>query len=102
MGRRDDLEALGYIFIYFFRGTLPWFGLKGSSKREKYRIIGDKKKETPVAVLLKGFPLEFVTYFNHCRTCKFEEQPDYNFVKRLFRDLAFREGIKYDLDFDWH
>ena len=54
--RRDDLEALGYIFIYFFKGILPWQGLKAKTKAQKYEKISDKKLSTPIDELCKGSP----------------------------------------------
>ncbi|CAE8642533.1 unnamed protein product, partial [Polarella glacialis] len=74
--RRDDLEAVGYVLMYFNRGTLPWQGLKANSKKEKYEKIMEKKMSTPVEVLCKHFPCEFATYLNYCRSLRFEDRPD--------------------------
>ena len=54
--RRDDLEALGHVFMYFLRGQLPWQGLKAATNKQKYEKIGEKKQSTPVKDLCQGFP----------------------------------------------
>ena len=99
--RRDDLESLGYVLMYFLRGSLPWQGLKAATKKQKYEKISEKKMSTPIEVLCKGFPPEFVTYFQLCRSLRFEDKPDYSYVRKLFRDLFIREGYQYDYVFDW-
>jgi len=99
--RRDDLESLGYVFMYFNRGSLPWQGLQVPTKRQKYEKISEKKLETPIDVLCKGFPQEFSQYLNYCRSLHFEDKPDYAYLRKLFRDLFLREGYKYDAMFDW-
>mmetsp|Transcript_3529 Transcript_3529/g.5872 ORF Transcript_3529/g.5872 Transcript_3529/m.5872 type:complete len:104 (-) Transcript_3529:10-321(-) len=61
----------------------------------------EKKMSTPVEVLCKHFPAEFVTYLNYCRSLRFEDRPDYAYLRRLLKDLFFREGYQYDFVFDW-
>jgi len=99
--RRDDLEGLGYVLMYMNRGSLPWQGLKANAKKEKYEKIMEKKMSTPVEVLCKHFPGEFVTYINYCRSLRFEDRPDYAYLRRLLKDLFFRESYQYDFIFDW-
>jgi len=99
--RRDDLEAIGYVLMYFNRGSLPWQGLKANGKKEKYEKIMEKKMSTPIEILCKNFPNEFVTYLNYCRSLRFEDRPDYAYLRRLLKDLFFREGYQYDFVFDW-
>ena len=43
-------------------------------------------------VLCKSFPPEFTSYFLYVRSLRFEDKPDYPYLKRLFRDLFIREG----------
>merc|ERR1712107_158146 len=57
--RRDDLEAVGHVLMYFKRGRLPWQGLKPDSERERYEKIMEKKMATPVDMLCKDLPTEF-------------------------------------------
>eukprot|EP00955_Chlamydomonas_euryale_P006528 69138-Chlamydomonas_euryale.AAC.1 len=90
--RRDDLESLGYVLLYFLRGSLPWQGLQAATKKQKYEKISEKKMKTPFEVLCKGFPQEFVTYFEYVRSLRFDEKPDYAYLRRLFRDLFAKEG----------
>ncbi|KAJ1507123.1 serine/threonine protein kinase [Coelomomyces lativittatus] len=99
--RRDDLESLGYVLIYFCRGSLPWQGLRAASKKQRYDRIQQKKMETPVEVLTRGLPLEFAMYLNYCKSLKFEDRPDYSFLRRLFQDLFKKEDYRYDYIFDW-
>ncbi|KAL8139040.1 hypothetical protein V2J09_005041 [Rumex salicifolius] len=99
--RRDDLESLGYVLMYFLRGSLPWQGLKANTKKQKYDRISEKKTMTPIEVLCKSYPAEFVSYFHYCRSLRFEDKPDYSYLKRLFRDLFIREGYQFDYVFDW-
>jgi len=99
--RRDDLESLGYVLMYFNRGSLPWQGLKAVTKKQKYDRISEKKMSTPIDVLCKGFPLEFATYLNYTRSLRFEDKPDYPYLRKLFRELFVREGFQMDYVFDW-
>ncbi|XP_057501299.1 casein kinase 1-like protein 3 [Actinidia eriantha] len=99
--RRDDLESLGYVLLYFLRGSLPWQGLKAATKKQKYDKICEKKLSTPIEVLCKSYPVEFASYFHYCHSLTFDQRPDYGFLKRLFRDLFSREGYEFDYIFDW-
>lgn len=99
--RRDDLESLGFVLLYFLRGSLPWQGLRANSKKQKYQKILEKKLATPFKTLCKGFPHEFCLYLEYCRQLRFEDKPDYHYIKKLFKDVMIREGYKYDGMFDW-
>ncbi|CAB0045031.1 unnamed protein product [Trichogramma brassicae] len=99
--RRDDMESLGYVLMYFNRGSLPWQGLKAATKKQKYEKISEKKMSTPVEVLCKGFPAEFSMYLNYCRGLRFEEGPDYMYLRQLFRILFRTLNYQYDYTFDW-
>ncbi|KAF8343416.1 casein kinase I [Amanita rubescens] len=99
--RRDDLEALAYIFIYFLRGLLPWQGIEAITKKSKYAKIGDKKIATTIGSLCRGLPSEFGIFLNYTRSLGFNEKPDYSYIRKLFRDLFVREGFQYDYMFDW-
>uniref|UniRef100_A0ACD5VZV4 Uncharacterized protein n=1 Tax=Avena sativa TaxID=4498 RepID=A0ACD5VZV4_AVESA len=99
--RRDDLESLGYVLMYFLRGSLPWQGLKAGTKKQKYEKISEKKVATSIEALCRGYPTEFTSYFHYCRSLRFDDKPDYSYLKRLFRDLFIREGFQFDYVFDW-
>ena len=87
--------------MYFCRGQLPWQGLKAGTKRQKYDRIMEKKMTTPTEFLCRGFPNEFTIYLNYCRSLRFDDKPDYSYLRKLFRDLFIREGFHYDYVFDW-
>ena len=115
------MESLGYVLMYFNRGSLPWQGLKAATKKQKYEKISEKKMSTPVEILCKvnhslalvhitdasfiplskGFPAEFAMYLNYCRGLRFEEAPDYMYLRQLFRILFRTLNHQYDYTFDW-
>jgi len=98
--RRDDLECLGFVLMYF-NGRLPWQGLKGKTRKELCNKIAKKKLNTPVNKLCKHSPLEFGVYLKYCRALSFDDEPDYTFLKRMFRQLFFRLKYAKDYRFDW-
>merc|ERR1740123_2079997 len=65
--RRDDLESIGFVLMYFNRSSLPWQGLKADNKREKYNKIAETKLSTPIETLCDKFPQEFEKYLNYAR-----------------------------------
>jgi len=99
--RRDDLDAIGYVLMYFNRGQLPWQGLKANTKEEKYRKIQECKSATSAEALCKGYAAVFTSYLNYCTALRFEDRPDYAYLRRLYKDLFMREGFVNDSIFDW-
>lgn len=99
--RRDDLEAIGYVLMYFLKGILPWQGLKVDKKEERYKKICEKKKNTSPEELCDGFPEQFTQYIKYCKNLQFEQDPDYDYLKGLFKQVMDAYNYKYDYIFDW-
>ncbi|KAG5193659.1 casein kinase I-like [Ovis aries] len=99
--RRDDMESLGYVLMYFNRASLPWQGLKGATMKQKCEKISEMKMTTPVDVLCQGFPVEFAMYLKYCLGLSFEEAPDYTYLRQLFRILFRTLNYQHDYAFDW-
>ena len=100
--RRDDLEAIGYVLMYFLRGSLPWQGLKVDRKEDRYKKIYEKKKATSPEELCSGFPPELAEYVRYTRNLEFEQNPDYNYLRGLFRKILEDKGYDInDVRFDW-
>lgn len=99
--RRDDLESLGHVFMYFLRGSLPWQGLKAPTNKQKYEKIGMKKQTTSINELCYGFPIQFAQYLNYVRNLKFDEDPDYPYLIGLMEKALISIDEKEDGHFDW-
>lgn len=93
--RRDDMESLAYVLIYFLKGTLPWSGI------HDYAKITEIKMKTPIDELCSDLPEEFALYLSFTRGLRFDEEPDYSLYLKIFRSLFIKKGYVYDYDFDW-
>ena len=106
--RRDDLESIGYLIIFFLKGKLPWMGLKDSKNRgkNKYERIKEKKLQIPTEILCHSLPEEVTVYLNYCKSLKFEDRPNYDYIRGLFIRLLGNSSetygiVKENIKFDW-
>ena len=100
-GRRDDMIAIGYVLMYFLRGSLPWQGLKVSKKEDRYQKIYDMKMRTTSEELCRGFPRQFMEYIEYTKNMEFEQEPDYDYLRGLFRQVMNEREYKFDYMYDW-
>ena len=100
--RRDDIEALGYMMVYFLKGHLPWQGLQYTDSKKCFEKIKKIKKETSLETLCMGLPIEIITFIQYTRNMKFEDKPNYSYLRALMRKIAAKNGVKMDYNkFDW-
>lgn len=99
--RRDDLESFAFTLIYFLKGSLPWRNTKVQNKDGKLKAICKQKEEIETEKLCEGLPKEISLILEYSRRLKFEEKPDYNALRQILRDLAYRNDIEFDYVYDW-
>ena len=99
--RRDDLESLAYILIYFLKGSLPWQALKKMKEMAKSSAVLAKKESMPVEEICESLPEEFLIFLKGVRNLEFNETPNYALFRELFRNLFIKEGYVYDYQYDW-
>ncbi|OAG29328.1 hypothetical protein NEDG_01401 [Nematocida displodere] len=99
--RRDDLESLAYMLIYFIKGELPWQNIKASTKQEKYKKIGEVKSSTSIQKLCKDLDPVFAEFLTYTRKLLFDEMPNYLYMKKLFSSVMIRKNFVFDFGFDW-
>ncbi|CDW82840.1 casein kinase [Stylonychia lemnae] len=99
--RRDDLESLGFLLVYFLKGQLPWQGLATRNTIDKTEQIREKKMNTTIEELTEDLDEEFKQYFTYIRSLAFEDKPDYQYLRNLFKKLMDKNDYYYDNQFDW-
>ena len=102
--RRDDLESIGYVIVFLLKGVLPWQGI--TCKYNKYTLIMEKKLQIPIEILCYGLNDEISVYLNYVRSLKFEDRPDYDYLRGLFIKVlntctSVYSIIKENIKFDW-
>jgi serine/threonine protein kinase len=96
--RRDDMESIGYLLIYFVIGRLPWQGLKGDDKKTQIEKIGDKKLMVSTEKLCEGIPRCFYSYLDYCKKLEYQDKPNYNYLRDLF--LNYATEMKFELSYE--
>ena len=99
--RRDDLESIAYVILYFLRGRLPWQGIRVANKVDRYKKIYEKKKNTTSKELCAGFPREFETFVNYVKHLQFTEVPDYDYLRQLLKNILVKIKTPIDYYYDW-
>jgi transcriptional regulator with XRE-family HTH domain len=99
--RRDDMEALGYMLLRFIKGTLPWNSGEEINNKAKDEWILKKKLEITLEELCKKLPIEFANYMHYVKSLRFEDRPDYSYLRRIFKELLYRENEDFDFIYDW-
>ena len=94
--RRDDMESLAYIFIYFLCGFLPWQGVEA----EGHDIV-ELKRGITTHDSFQGLPMEFCTFLKHCHSLSFDAKPNYDYFRNIFDNLLLQEGFQNNPMFDW-
>ncbi|KAM3147615.1 hypothetical protein pb186bvf_000422 [Paramecium bursaria] len=98
--RRDDLEAIGYMLIYFIKGELPWQNIKAPTKEQKYESILQMKMSNSLSQLCKNLPKCFMMYFQHVKSLLFQQQPNYSLLRALFQK-QLEETKSIQSLYDW-
>ena len=100
--RRDDLIALGYMLIYLYKGSLPWdFKIKDFNY-QIYQKILNLKRTNSNGTLFNNLPKEFAEYINYNNNLKFEQEPDYIYLRSLFNKILFDFKFDYkNMIFSW-
>ena len=99
--KRDDLESFAYVIVYLLTGTLPWQGIMMKNRDEKYAAILEKKKSISSEELCRNLPKYVELYVSYVKNLKYEEEPDYDYLKGLFEECIRGMGETYDNIYDW-
>ncbi|OWF34818.1 Casein kinase I isoform delta-A [Mizuhopecten yessoensis] len=100
--RRDDMESLGYMLVYFLKGKLPWQEVNSKVNGTMLAKTLQIKQSTTLDDLCEGLPVEYSQYLNISRSLQFEEKPDYSRLRSIFRNAFQRQNLLSNYMFDWN
>ena len=99
--RKDELESLGLVIIYLYKGYLPWSNYKFKDIFQALEKIKAIKENLSMKQLCHGLPIEMFEYMNYIKNMNFEDTPDYRYLQSLFLNILKKIGEKNDLFFSW-
>ena len=99
--RRDDLESLCYVLLFFMKGNLPWDNVFGCNENEDILLIYKIKKYMKPELLFLNLPQEAIDFFKYCKKLDFQQKPDYNYLRSLLLNILNYMNEKNDLNFSW-
>jgi serine/threonine protein kinase len=100
--RRDDLESISYMMVYFYKGQLPWQNIPARDKRDKLKKTYQKKMDTPIEELCEDCPREFKQIVSYCRKLGYKERPDYPYILYLLNKVKKKNNIRDNDVYDWN
>lgn len=102
LSRRDELEAVGYMMINFVTGQLPWEDTQSSNFTQLFGTIGKMKELPEIELMCKSLPPQFCLYMCYVRNLKFDQEPDYDYIEQLIKEIADQNAFRLDDNiFDW-
>jgi len=99
--RRDDLESIGYMLIYLYENKLPWEEIEALNTIEMARKVFYIKKQISMNTLCKNLPKEMTEFMVYIKSLKFDEKPNYNYLKNLLEIMLKKINNVNDLKFSW-
>ena len=102
LSRRDDLESFIYLLIYLRKGNLPWQGMPGRNREEKYESIRQRKIKTSTEALCQDMPKQIYYFLNHVKSLEFKEKPKYDYLRSLLIEIMTENNYKMDFQYDWN
>jgi len=99
--RRDDLESIGYMLIYLYENKLPWEEIEAINTIEMARKVFCFKNQISMNTLCKNLPKEMTEFMVYIKSLKFDEKPNYNYLKNLLEIMLKKINNINDLKFSW-
>ena len=99
--RRDDLESIAYILLYFLRGSLPWQDISDYNREDRFKKICEIKKNTSSKELCEGFPEELQKFVDYVRKLNFTDVPNYDYLRFLLKKILKKKNLDIDYYYDW-
>ena len=99
--RRDDLESLGYMLIYLYTQNLPWYNVNCKNCLEISKKIYEIKKLISIKMICEDTPKEMNEYLTYVKSLKFDEEPNYDYLRGLFEFRLLKLYNTKSINFSW-